>query len=227
MAGHAKEGEHNCSQMDPVGEMFRDLPLLDVYVAPVREDIADFSVYPPERQAEIDAVSHPRVKAEKYCVWQLLAYAVRRSLGKDISSLTFKRTGTGKWTCREAFFSLSHSRGLVAVAISHKPVGVDIEARSSLENLSMYKKILTPEEIDRFEKLPDDGKQMYLVQMWTKKESRFKCSDGDRFMPTHITAEDTVTREIRFRGEIFWLSVSGESVESLRVYQLDDDSLPY
>ncbi len=217
-------GVHKCSQVDSVREMFRSIPLLDVYVAPMVQELSYRPLYPPKRQAEIESVSNERVKAEKYCVWRLLEYAIKRSFGKDITSIEFKRTKEGKWTAKELYFSLSHSHGMVAAAVSRRPVGIDIEALSSLKNTAIYKKILTPDECLEYEKLSDDEKTRFLIHAWTKKESNFKCFGEKHFLPAKITPKNTTNLEIEHGGAEFVLSVCGESIDRMHIYDLKNDT---
>ena len=90
--------------------------------------IDDFGkVYPPERQAEIDRITNPDVKREKYFVWKLLEYAIEKTAGEPIENYAFEKKPNRKWVSDRLCFSLSHSDGAVAVALSDSAVGVDID----------------------------------------------------------------------------------------------------
>lgn len=64
----------------------------------------------------------------------LLSYGLK-STGKNTDSLTLARTPSGKpyLTDRSIFFSISHDRQAVAVAISDTDVGVDIQSPCSFD----------------------------------------------------------------------------------------------
>ena len=89
------------------------------------------STVPEERAKELSSIGNATVKREKEAVWGLLIAAIG-SLGTNPDDVTFGRTENGKWFCDKFFFSLSHSHGAVAVAISDNPCGIDIEKRSEL-----------------------------------------------------------------------------------------------
>ena len=84
-------------------------------------------IYPPERQAEIEKCSNEKVKREKYFVWKLLEYAIFNTIGEPIENFNFEKNPNRKWVSDRVYFSLSHSDGVVAVALSDREVGVDIE----------------------------------------------------------------------------------------------------
>ena len=78
------------------------------------------STVPEERAKELSSIGNATVKREKEAVWGLLLAAIG-SLGMNPDDVTFGRTENGKWFCDKFFFSLSHSHGAVAVAISDNP----------------------------------------------------------------------------------------------------------
>ena len=86
-------GKPHCSQTADVRALFRSLPIADVYVAAIPDVTALTELYPPERQAELDAVTNDRVKTEKWCVWKLLEYALERSFGYKMKDMTFSKKG--------------------------------------------------------------------------------------------------------------------------------------
>ena len=83
---------------------------------------ARYTIEAPTRREEL---AHQRALAEK-----LLAYALKREHGLELSSLAQSRTAAGKpyFPGCPVEYSLSHCRGLVCCALSLSPVGVDAEA---------------------------------------------------------------------------------------------------
>ena len=81
-------------------------------------------------------------------------------------------TNDGKPVHPHISFSISHSKNYIAIAISEKSVGVDVEGIFLDERLKMAPKILTLEELDIFNhKLDQNG---YLTEKWTLKEAYAK-----------------------------------------------------
>ncbi len=201
-------GEKYCSQTESVRSLFQSLPLLDIYVSEIPKEGKIKTVYPPARDAEINACGSEKVRREKYYAWKLLEYALERTFGKKLKKLSVTKNKNGKWECSDFAFSLSHSGNAVVVALSRKALGVDIEriepVKSGVEN-----KILTAKENDEFSALPIEEKNRYLLEKWTQKESVFKSLNQPVFHPDRIeTANEQVeTQEIEIAGEKYLLSV--------------------
>ena len=102
-------GKKVCTQTDDVRALFQKMPIANVYIAEIPNQSEWGEVYPPARQAEIDAVKNEKVKREKYYVWKLLEYALLHAFGKRIEEISFTKSVNGKWECDFCYFSLSHS----------------------------------------------------------------------------------------------------------------------
>ncbi len=90
-----------------------------VFVAEIPENIIIGEVYPPERYAEIVTVANERVKNEKYFVWRLLEYAIKKSRGVNIKDVAFRKCESGRWIATGFDFSLSpFSQGKTAEKFS-------------------------------------------------------------------------------------------------------------
>ena len=140
------------------------------------------SLYPPKRVEEIENTKNARLKAEKYSAWRLLEFAARDCLGRPLEDFVFEKAPNGKWTSSGFHFSISHSGGAVAVAVSDLPVGIDIESCSVRLTDSMTG-VLSPAQHAEYDNLPLEEKKIFLLRKWTEKEARFKCSDAEIFMP--------------------------------------------
>ena len=68
-------------------------------------------------------------------------------------------------------FSISHSKDFVAVAVSSKPVGIDIQFHKSV-NEKLVKRVCTNEECEFVKKA---GNNVFL-KLWTVKEAYSKCT---------------------------------------------------
>jgi phosphopantetheine--protein transferase-like protein len=192
---------------------------LRVYVAPVPSFIKIEPVYPALRDNEICACSNQTVKSEKYCVWKLLEYAIKSALNKDITQFSFTKNASGKWECKDFEFSLSHSKGVVAVAISNKKVGVDIEQYREMAE-GIENKILTDEEKREFVAIADSARNDYLLKKWTQKESIFKCHQGAS-QPLRINTLrfEVVSKTLHVQEAAYCLSVASSCTARLRLYE--------
>ncbi len=214
-------GEKYSSQTDGVRKLFQSMPVLDVYIAEIPLDIQVRPLSPKARQNEISACSNERVKREKYCVWKLLEYGLERSLGKKLSDMEITKSENGKWKSPQVEFSLSHSHNAVCVAISRKPVGVDIELLQSRVNTERFsERILTDGETAEYQKLTEN-KLEFLLTKWSQKESLFKLSGEKNFLPKeHDTQKgNVVSKTVTIADQDYILSVASETPDRLRVFE--------
>ena len=182
-----------------------------VYVGEIPARLSMQSVYPKARQTEIEACKNERVRQEKYCAWKLLQYALYDVYGKKMDEYSWTKTNTGKWLTDSAFFSISHTKNVVVVAISAQTVGVDVEGESA-KLLRVLDKILSRRESEKFMRLAEREKLSFLLNQWTKKEAVFKAFGDSGFVPREIETNDysTWTDAIRMSGNEYLLSVAGE-----------------
>lgn len=152
-----------------------------VYVMQIPPQNDVMPLFPDERQKQIANVSNADVKAQKYHVWRLLCYALQKYTNLPVEQISFRLTGQ-KWTCNACEFSLSHTNGYVAVALSALPVGVDVECVSPRFTPKLLERIACPSERDVF---PSEDN---IAALWTAKEAAFKqISDGTgAFIPSKL-----------------------------------------
>lgn len=70
----------------------------------------------------------------------------------------------------EVFFNVSHSGAYIAIAVSEKPVGVDIEGMRTIRD-GMYRKVVQPQE----QELIGAARERDFLRLWTLKESFVKA----------------------------------------------------
>ena len=68
------------------------------------------------------------------------------------------------------YFNVSHSGVYLAIAVSERPVGIDIQEPKNIKN-GMFKKVVQSEE----QKLIGSDKQRDFLRLWTLKESFVKA----------------------------------------------------
>ncbi|MGW1884450.1 4'-phosphopantetheinyl transferase family protein [Streptomyces sp. NPDC001970] len=73
-------------------------------------------------------------------------------------------------------FSLSHSHGLALVAVSAKPVGVDVEQVPSVQRADLCIPSLHPAEREELALLPTEERRRAFTALWTRKEAYLKAT---------------------------------------------------
>lgn len=204
----------------------------EVFVAEIPHGVAVGEVFPPRRNDEIASCGSLKTKIEKFCVWKLLEYALS-TRGFSVEKLHFSQTERGKWDCDVCRFSLSHSHGLVAVALSDAPVGVDLERIAPLKNRErVAEKLLSPTETAAYSAMLD-GKEIdktgstsvrvsgkktaipepadeFLLKAWTRKEAAFKLGGNSVFIPAKTDTEQVATARLSASDGDYFLSVATE-----------------
>ena len=207
-------------QAESLRAMFRSLPIADVYIAalPDTEPTAPLSC--PEREKEIASVGNAKVRREKYYVFKLLEYALERSFGAKPGSVNIHKNENGKWVCDSYELSLSHSQGMLAVAVSRAPIGVDIEAVATPRSEKMAERIMTEEELAEFTLLDDAKRETELISVWCRKEAIFKSLNKPAFIPTEIDtkAYKTVTRTVEMQDARYVWALATSTPERIRVF---------
>ena len=213
-------GKKFSTQADSVRELFRNLPIVDVYLAVVPDGEPCGNLYPPERNREVFEVRNPEVKKEKYYAWRLLEYGLERSLGLKIKKMEITKTPSGKWVSPSCKFSISHSDGVVAVVISRAEVGIDIERLKAPKSDSFANRILNEEELCRFDAVSDEEERVkYIISSWTSKEALFKTTGGESFIPSSFSGDDPCvkTQLINMGGVDYMLSVATDTPEKIKI----------
>ena len=160
------------------------------------ENLPDFVL------SDLKKIRNVRVRNEKKAGYGLLAFAIEK-MGIDADVRDCFLSKTGKPLHNSFEFSISHSNGIVALAISlTDSVGIDVEP---LNKAKRTEKLL--------KKMMCDGEEtISSLVLWTKKEAIFKFDGKERvFKPKTINTFDYNTKsvEIRFEEE-FILSLAGK-----------------
>ncbi len=194
-------------------------PLVDVYIARLPEATPSSPVLCASRRAEIEGTANERVRREKHYVWQLLCYGLEKSLGLNEADLCFSKEKSGAWSVAEAEFSLSHSDGLLAVAVSHAPVGIDVERVRPHKDKALAARLLTTSERAVLENLPPSEKNAFLLTCFTGKEAVFKAAKGGlRLSDIDTLTSPLVTDTVFAGGDAYILSVATDTPLALRIF---------
>ncbi len=192
-----------------------------IYLAKIPKQTEFSIVYPKERNDEINSCTDEKVKKEKYLVWKLLEYALKDTFDFDIKDLKIERTKSGKWVCDKCYFSLSHSKDVLSVAVSFYPVGIDIEEIRSIKENAVIK-TLTASEKEKFKRVESKKAHEFLLETWTKKESIFKFCDQEKFLPSKIdtSKEKVFSKKITIDGKEFIISVASENSCDIQIKEI-------
>ena len=220
-------GESRCEVTESVVNTWKNKVICDVYVSIIPEKIEYKQLKPIERNNELVSVSNDGVKRSKYWVWKTLEYALFRSFGYKIEDLDIVKTKTGKWKSKQCFFSLSHSHNVVAVVVSNRETGIDVE-----ECLSFYNKISDGKTFDLFTKKILSKKEerpqteTELLTLWTKKECLYKASSKRRFVPHKIctTLKEVSSFQMKYDEKDYVVSITGKDRSAFRFYTYDGES---
>lgn len=195
-----------------------NLPVVDLYIAPI-PDAPLGQVCHPARQALLNATVNKTMRWQRYYVWKLLEYALRNSFGLQPENMQFSVDENGKWSCAECFFSLSHCKDFVAVAVSHSPVGVDIESLDRTVAPGLHRKVLTDTELEEYNRLDKTQQPQYLLEKWCAKESLFKATGGKQFSPRRIECQEGVrTGIVHNSTPPICYAVAGEHLDHIRIF---------
>lgn len=175
------------------------------------------NIYPQKREEEIEKCSNFDVKNQKFFAWKMLEEGCKK-LGFDFEKITFFQE-KNKWKCDDFCFSISHSGSIVAVAISSKNIGIDIEKvdYKRFEKFSENKFLTEKEKIN----IKKSGE--VFNRLWTVKEAIFKLGGYEGFNPSKVesSAAFVETKILSDGKENFYLSVAVED-EIDAGYHLDD-----
>lgn len=216
-------GEKRCEVTEQVVHAWHKTNKCDIYFSKIPTDLAMTELFPAERQRELEGVTNQRLREEKYWSWKTLEYALYRSFGYKFDELAFSKSKSGKWLCDKCCFSISHSAGYVAVAVSGAPIGIDLEEVSSFcekcENAQFFDGMIK-HSIGKKDSVPATPSD--LLKLWTQKESVFKREPARRFVPkkTEITG-DVATLEFAYDEDKLVCSIAGCDAKKSFFYRYD------
>ena len=208
-------GVHSSSHVDDVRkEVEKKLPTINIFVGKV-DAFKDASKLPSYVKKAIKSISNETVKAEKKSGYGLLGYALDHlGIKADVKKCFLGKTG--KPLHKDCYFSISHSSGLVVVAVSlNAPVGVDIEEYAAKNRVEKLKSKILAEN----EECQDE------LVLWTVKEAAFKFSEKESgFKPKEIVAKDFKSKSVKIEDDNKEFVISVVSNIILKVNYYDASS---
>lgn len=186
-----------------------DADKIYVFIGDV-EKFKDNTILPSYTKNELMTITDEKVKSEKRAGYGLMLFVLKKYFGivEDFKKL---EKINGKPISPDYNFSNSHSNGLVALAISTTPVGMDLEILKDRKFDTLTRHIMHKNE--HF-KLNDSTS---ILKLWTKKEACFKLAGDSVFRPENIdtTAFSTTTKQFSTKDSAFILSVASHYHKSV------------
>ena len=145
--------------------------MLKIYYSDISEfsiDLQNVNVLSDVRQDYLNSITDSFRKKQSLLVWKLLEIAFQ------INKIDLPQfyVINDKWFAKDenVFFSISHSRDIVTVAISDNPVGIDVEAISN-KAVKVCKRL----NLSSLGDLCDSFNEIqHCTKSWVEYESQFK-----------------------------------------------------
>ena len=175
---------------------------VEVFVACLPTRDADGELFPPERQLEVMAKKNRQTQRESYFAWRLFELAALRVTGKSPDALGLKKEN-GRWSAENIDFSISHSGGALAVAISSDAVGVDIEPLSAEDDGErIARRFFSADELSLYLSSEPSLRREAFLRIWTAKEAIFKSRAEAAFAPSEVDSRSqSVYTDVIYLGE--------------------------
>lgn len=147
---------------------------------------------------------------------KLLNYILVADYHLDLSKIEYIYNDYGKPYLKNLnlFFSISHSNGVVAVGVSDKEVGIDLELVRPVP-FALVKKVLSMDELSKYQSLDEKEKLEYFFSIWTKKEALVKKNGTSVILNANKIASDKkiYTTSIRLDNQQYLLSSTITNLE--------------
>lgn len=178
-----------------------------------------FSCLPGKRQLEIQQRQRPDDRARSLCGEALARAMLAREMRCSPRDVPIRRAAHGKPVlkgCPDLFFNISHSGDYAVCAVSHHPVGVDIE-RVRAYRPNVARRVCSYAERKLLEQC--DNPARLFCRLWTLKESYVKATGTGIGVPLSEIAfsfpeegkvesnQDGVQFESFAFGDGYWLAV--------------------
>lgn len=134
---------------------------------------------PEERVLQLSRL-HPRYARQSALAEALLRMLLAEETGRSPRSFVIERRRGEKPRCSGFEFSLSHTDGAAAAAVSSQPVGVDIE-RIRTPRLRVAGRFFPPDELEYMRERPAPR----FWKLWTRREAIFKHGGSGKILNSY------------------------------------------
>lgn len=128
---------------------------------------------PAWRRARVLRLRHESDRRQSVAAWLLLRRSCRELLGlSEVPAVAHSASGKPFFpTLPDVYFNLSHCPVAVACAMASEPVGIDIEAVTTLD-IDVARHVLADNELQQV--MDDPHPAVAFTRLWTMKESLLK-----------------------------------------------------
>lgn len=130
-----------------------------------------FLQLPPWRREKVLAIKDKVKTKESVLSFVLLQNALKNSFGIEDFTFEYNEKGKPYLANRVAFLSISHSREAVAVAVSRREIGVDVECVRQPKE-TVLNRMFTDAEKNCIRS--SDDPDLAFTRLWTEKEAKAK-----------------------------------------------------
>lgn len=155
-----------------------ELPFARVWLLPDADPLPDWvdaDALAPDELERLARTRHPQAR-EHFRRGRLTARSLlAMTLGCHPREVAITATADGKPEVAGAYFNVSHTAGLVAVAVGPVPVGIDVEAADPRRDVAgLVHRFFAAEEREQFATLPEPLRMPAFLRGWTCKEALLK-----------------------------------------------------
>ena len=174
--------------------------MLDCYYMDISGDcskeqsLALYEILSLDRRNRIDKLKDPRIAAKQLKAGAFLQYVIGNHIGVPAQDVEFAYNEYGKPMLKkpgcndesqsmDLHFNLSHSGDYAVVAISDKPVGIDIE-RKRKDRIKIARRCFCREEYEDIISRNDElSREEKFLEYWTLKEAYIKYAGKGLAIP--------------------------------------------
>jgi 4'-phosphopantetheinyl transferase len=175
-----------------------------------------------DERARMERIRMDRAREEFVVGRGLLRSLVGSALGQAPLGIVFSVGEHGKPSVAGMEFNVSHSHGLVAIALCRSAaVGVDVERIDpSIEALEIAQDTFAPEEVERIRLVEGSERVRAFYECWTRKEAVVKAHGGGLTVPLTrfcVPMQSDAEARVRLTPELEPQTGEGYFVRSLAV----------
>ncbi|MCM1259833.1 MAG: hypothetical protein NC182_02620 [Prevotella sp.] len=178
----------------------------------------------PKNVIEKISVKEKKSYRESLYAWYILQYFAEEWLGISDLHVTFNENG--KPIFEQFYASISHSKGVIVVAISTEEVGIDIEKITSISRIEKLINTLYAHPLDA-----SVNPVMHFYMTFTKKEAKMKYEGKKLGYPRHqldVGIEDVKSLLLTIQDERYVLSyVSSVTPEVFEIKLIKNGMIQY
>jgi 4'-phosphopantetheinyl transferase len=154
--------------------------VVEIWMARLEPAPVDIGVCNDDERARAARFRAPGAGDRWLAARAVLRSVVGRAIGADAEAVMFSAAPSGKPGLSPdgpVQFNLSHSRGVVAVAVAGQPVGVDVEVRRRLVRPDrLARRLFDADRCLRWSGIDEPARTTELLQAWTRAEALLKAT---------------------------------------------------